>query len=65
MNNNEFGFITLLKLNAEGENKKFRLSAKLLPPQKLGTTTLIYRNFKTLRKLPLHHAELIEFNERK
>ena len=47
-------------LNAKGATKKFSSSAELVPSKKLGPPSLIWGNFKKLRKVLLNHIEPTE-----
>ena len=60
MNDKDVRSWKLLKLKYSRETKKFSRSAELVPPKKLGPPSLIRRNFKTLTKVLLNHAECIE-----
>ena len=60
MNDKDVRSWKLLKLKYNRETKKFSRSAELVPLKKLGPPSLIRRNFKTLTKVLLNHAECIE-----
>ena len=60
MNDKEFGFRKLLKLKYRTRDQIIQTFCKIGSPQKLGPPSLICRNFKTLKKVLLNHAECIE-----
>ena len=60
MNDGEFGYRKLLKLKYRRGDQIIQTLWKIGSPQKLGLPSLICRNFKTLRKVLLNHAEYIE-----
>ena len=60
MNDKEFGSRKLLKLKYRRVDQIIQTFCKIDFPQKFGTPSLICRNFKTLRKVLLIHAEYIE-----
>ena len=60
MNGKEFGSIELLRLKYRKRDQIFETFCKIGSPQKLGSPSLISRNFKTLRKVLLNHEEDIE-----
>ena len=60
INGDEFGSIKLLKLKYRRGDQIIQTFCKIGSPQKLGAPSLICRNFKTLRKVLLNHAECIE-----
>ena len=60
INDDEFGSIKLLKLKYRRAEQKIQTFSKIGSTQKLGAPSLICRKFKTLRKVPLNHAECIE-----
>ena len=60
MNDAELGSTELLKLKYKMGDKIIETFCKSGSPQKLGPPSLISRNFKTLRKVLLNHAEYIE-----
>ena len=60
MNDEEFGSVKLLKLKYRRGDQIIQTLRKIVSPQKLGPPSLISRNFKTLRKVLLNHAECIE-----
>ena len=60
MNDDEFGSIKLLKLKYRRGDQIIQTFCKIGSPQKLGPPSLICRNFKTLKKVLLNHAECIE-----
>ena len=60
MNDEKFGSIKFLKLKYRREDQIIQIFCKIGSHQKLGPPSLICRNFMTLRKVPLNHAECIE-----
>ena len=60
MNDKDFASIKLLKLKYRRGDQIIQTFCKIGSPQKLGPPSLICRNFKTLRKVLLNHAECIE-----
>ena len=60
MNDEESGFLRLLKLKYRRGTKYFSVSAELVVPRKLGAPSWICGNLESLRKLLLNHAECIE-----
>ena len=60
MNDKEFGSEKLSELKNSRGDQIIQIFCKIGSPQKLGPSSLISRNFKTLRKLLLNHAEYIE-----
>ena len=60
INDEEFGFKTFLELKYRRGNQIIQTFWKIGSPQKLGPSSLICRNFGTLRKVLLMHAEWIE-----
>ena len=60
VNDNEFGFTKLLKSKYRRGDQIIQTFCKIGSPQKLAPPSLICRNFKTLGKVPLNHAECIE-----
>ena len=60
MNDKEFGSRKLLKLKYRRGDQIIQTFCKIGSPQKLGPPSLICRNFRTLRKVLLNHAEYIE-----
>ena len=60
MSDNEFASIKLLKLKYSREDQIIQTFSKICSAQKLGPLSLICRNFKTLNKVLLNHAEQIE-----
>ena len=60
MNDEKFGFIKLLKLKYRRGDEVIQTFYKIGSPQKLDFSAIIWRNLKTLRKVPLNHAECIE-----
>ena len=60
MNDGEFGSRKLLKLKYRRGDQIIQTFCKIGSPQKLGPPSLICRNFKTLRKVFLIHAEWTE-----
>ena len=56
-NDDETVPIKLLKLKYRRGHQIIRTFCKIGSPQKLGPPSLICRNFKTLRKVLLNHAE--------
>ena len=60
MNDEEFGFRKLLKLENRRADQMIQTFSKIGSPQKLGPASLIWRNLKTLRELLLNHTKCIE-----
>ena len=60
MNDEEFGSIELLKFKYRKGDQLIETFCKIGSPQKLAPHSLICRNFRTLRKVFLIHAELTE-----
>ena len=60
MNEEEIVSIKLLKLKYRTGDQIIQTFWKIGSPQKLGRPSLICRNFKTLQKVLLNHAECIE-----
>ena len=60
MSDDEFVSMKLLKLKYSREDQIIQTFLKICYPQKLGPPSLICRNFKTLSKVFLNHAEQIE-----
>ena len=60
MNDGELRSIELLRLKYRREEQIIQTFCKIGSPQKLGPLSLVSRNFKTLRKVLLNHAEYIE-----
>ena len=60
MNHKEFGSVKLLKFKYRSGDQIIQTFFKIGSPQKLGPSSLTCRNFKTLRKVLLNHAECIE-----
>ena len=60
INDEEFKSKKLLKLKYRREDQIIQTLCKIGSPQKLGPPSLICRNFKTLRKAFLIHAEWTE-----
>ena len=60
MNDDDFGSRKLLKLKYRRGDQIIQTFCKIGSPQKLGPPSLICRNFKTLKKVLLNHAECIE-----
>ena len=60
MNDNEFGSIKLLNLKYRRGDQIIKTFCKIFYPQKLGAPSLICRNFKTVRKGLLNHAEYFQ-----
>ena len=60
MNDKKFGSIKILKLKYRKGDQIIQTSGKIGSTQKLGPPSIICRNFKTLRKVLLNHAECIE-----
>ena len=58
-NDEEFGPTKLLKLKYGSGHQIIKTFCKIGSAKKLGLPSLIYRNFKTARKV-LSHAECIE-----
>ena len=59
MNDKKFGSIKLFKLKYKRGDQKTHTFCKIASTQILGPHSLISRNFKTLRKVLLHHSERI------
>ena len=60
MNDKKFGSIKILKLKYRKGDQIIQTFGKIGSTQKLGPPSIICRNFKTLRKVLLNHAECIE-----
>ena len=60
MNDEKFESLKLLKLKYRRGDQIIQTFCKIGSPQKLGPPSLICRNFRTLRKVLLNHAEYIE-----
>ena len=60
INDEEFGSKRLLKLKYRRVDQIIQTFCKIGFPQKLGPPSLISRNFRTLRKVFLIHAEMTE-----
>ena len=60
MNEEKFGSKKVLKSNYRRGHQIIHTFCKIGSPQKYGPHSLIYRNFKILRKILLIHAEYIE-----
>ena len=60
MNYEEFGSKKLLKLKYRSGDQIIQTLWKIGSPQKLGLPSLICRNFETLPKVLLNHANNIE-----
>ena len=60
MNDEEFGSIELLLLKYRREDQIIQTFCKIGSPQKLGPSSLICRNLKTLREVLLNHTKCIE-----
>ena len=60
MNDEEFESTKLLKLKYRSGDQIIQTFCKIGSPQELGPPSLIYRNFKTLRKVFLIHKEWSE-----
>ena len=61
MNDEGIGSLNLLKLKYRSGDQIIQIFYKVgPPPRKLGPFSLICRNFKTLRKVLLGHAECIQ-----
>ena len=60
MSDDEFASIKLLKWKYSREDQIIQSFCKICSSQKLGPPSLICRNFKTLSKVLLNHAEQIE-----
>ena len=60
INDKEFGSTKLLKLTYRMKDQIIQTLCKIGSYQKLGPPTFISRNFKTLRKVLLNHAEYID-----
>ena len=57
MNDNKFRSRKLLNLKYGNGDQIIQTFCKIGFPQELGAPFLFYRNFKTLRKVLLNHAE--------
>ena len=62
MNNKELGSRKLLKLEYRKVEQIIQAFYKFGFPQKLGTPCLIFRKFKTLRKVLVNYAKWIEIS---
>ena len=60
VDDDKFGSIKVLKLRHRCGNQIIKAFCKVVSPQKLDRPSLICRNFKTLGKVLLNHAECIE-----
>ena len=60
MNDEEFGSRKLVKLKYRRGHQMIQKFCKIGSPQKLGPPSLICRNFRTLRKVLVIHAEVTE-----
>ena len=60
MNGEEFGSIEILKLKYSVGDQIIQTFCRIGSHQKLGPLSLIYRNFKAVRKILVNHAEYIE-----
>ena len=60
MNDEEFGSRKLVKLKYRRGHQMIQKFCKIGSPQKLGPPSLICRNFRTLRKELVIHAEITE-----
>ena len=60
MNDEEFASLKLLKLKYRRGDQIIQTFCKIGSPQQLGPTSLISKNFNTLRKVLLNHTEYIE-----
>ena len=60
INDEEFRSKKLLKLENRRRNQIIQTFCKIVSPQKLGPPSLIFRNFKILRKIFLIHEEWSE-----
>ena len=60
MNDEKFGSGKLLKLKYRRGDEIIQTFCKIGSPQKLGPPSLICKNFKTLRKFLIIHAEWTE-----
>ena len=60
MNDKEFGSLKVLKLKYRRGDQIIQTFCRIGSPQKLGSPSLIYRNFKSLRKVLRTQAECIE-----
>ena len=59
-NEEEFGSFKLLKLEYRRGDQIIQLFSRTGSPKKLGSISLIWGNFKKLRKVLLNHVECIE-----
>ena len=60
MNEDEFGSTNLLKLKYRMGDQIIQTFCKIGSTQKLGSPSLISRNFETLRKVLLNYTKCIE-----
>ena len=60
MKNEEFRSTKLSKMKYRRGDQIIQTFCKIGSPQKLGPPSLMFRNFKTLRKVLLNHGECIE-----
>ena len=60
MNDKDFGFVKLLKLKYRRGDEIIQTFCRIGSPQKLGPPSLIFGNFKILRKVLLNHTDSIE-----
>ena len=63
MNDEEIGFIKLLKLKYGTRDQITQTSCKIGSPQKLGPPSLIWRNFNAITKVLLNHENELKSNE--
>ena len=61
MNDKEFGFTKLLNFKYRRVDQIIQTFCKVSSPKKFDPPSFICRNFKTLRKVILNHAEFIDF----
>ena len=60
MNDEEIGYLELLKLKYRRGDQIIQSFCKIGSPKKLDPTSLMFRNSKSLRKVLLIHAKFIE-----
>ena len=60
MNDEEIGSLNILKLKYRRVDQIIQTFCKIGSPQKFGSPSLIWQNFKSLRKLLLNYAKCIE-----
>ena len=60
MNDEEFGSIELSRLKYRRDDQIFQKFCKIGSPKKIGHSSLITRNFQTLREVPVNHVKCVE-----